>query len=80
SDFSTVQPVLKRTLTKLAFMQKQSKSETILQYCYFPLERYAAVRPDFDFEHIISLGFVFNITPEGVVIINNLGISSISQL
>lgn len=80
SDFSTVQPVIKRTLTKLAFMQKQSKSETILQYCYFPLERYAAVRPDFDFEHIISLGFVFNITPEGVVIINNLGISSISQL
>ncbi len=76
SDFSPVQPVLKRQLTKLAFIQKQSKSETILQYCYFPLERYAATHPDFDFTNITSLGFVFNITPQGVIIINNLGISS----
>ncbi|NLZ08385.1 MAG: hypothetical protein GXY31_02515, partial [Bacteroidales bacterium] len=73
SDFSPVQPVLKRKLTKLAFMQKQAKSETILQYYYFPLERYATANPDFDFAHIISLSFIFNITPQGVVVINNIG-------
>ncbi len=54
-------------------MQKQAKSETILQYYYFPLERYATANPDFDFAHIISLSFIFNITPQGVVVINNIG-------
>lgn len=74
SDFSPVQPVLKRTLTKLAFMQKHAKSETILQYYCFPLERYAAAHPGFEFDHITSLSFIFNITPEGVVVINNIGL------
>ncbi|MFN2396247.1 MAG: hypothetical protein ABR597_11225 [Bacteroidales bacterium] len=73
SSFAPVQPTLKRELTKLSFMQNQSESETILQTFTFPLEQFADEYPDFDFENINCISFIFDLTQEGVVVINNIG-------
>ncbi|TVQ85936.1 MAG: hypothetical protein EA393_13095 [Bacteroidetes bacterium] len=73
SSFAPVQPTLKREFTKLPFMQNQSESETILQTFIFPLGHFADDHPDFDFENINCISFIFDITQEGVVIVNNIG-------
>ncbi len=73
SHFAPVQPPLKRRLTKLAFMQKQPETETILQTHTFPLAPFAAHYPEFDFEQITCISFIFNITPQGVVVVNDIG-------
>ncbi len=73
SSFAPVQPTLKREYTKLPFMQNQAGSEIVLQTFYFPLEQYADVNPDFDFENISSVRFIFDITPEAVVVVNDIG-------
>jgi dienelactone hydrolase len=73
SSFAPVQPTLKRDFTKLSFMQNQAESEIILQYFYFPLEAFADEHPEFDFEKINCVSFIFNITQQGAVVINDLG-------
>jgi hypothetical protein len=73
SSFSPVQPTLKREFTKLSFMQNQSESEIILQTFIFPLEQFADDHPDFDFENINCISFIFDISQEGVVVVNNIG-------
>lgn len=73
SHFSPLQPPLKRNFTKLPFMQRQAVSETILQTYTFPLAQFAENNPEFDFEHINCISFIFNISPEGVVVVNDIG-------
>lgn len=73
SDCSPLQPRLRRQLTKLKFMQSAAESENILQFFYFPLEAFGATHPGFDFQQIVSISFVFDRTPNGVVAINNIG-------
>jgi hypothetical protein len=73
SSFAPVQPTLKREFTKLSFMQNQAESEIILQTFVFPLEKFAGDHPDFDFENINCISFIFDITKEGVVVVNNIG-------
>jgi len=73
SHFSPLQPPLKRSFTKLPFLQRQAESEIILQTYTFPLARFANLYPEFDFEHINCISFVFNITPQGVVVVNDIG-------
>jgi hypothetical protein len=73
SSFAPVQPTLKREFTKLSFMQNQAESEIILQTFAFPLEKFAGDHPDFDFENINCISFIFDITKEGVVVVNNIG-------
>ncbi len=73
SHFAPLQPPLIRIFTKLPFMQRQAASETILQTYTFPLARFKDTHPDFDFEHINCISFIFNITPQGVVVVNDIG-------
>jgi len=74
SDFAPLQHPLKRKMTKLKFMQRQAEWETVLQTYSFPLERYAAEHPDFDVEHITGLSFIFDLIPEGVIVVNEIGL------
>jgi dienelactone hydrolase len=73
SQCAPLQPRLRRQLTKLKFMQTAAESENILQFFYFPLEEFAHAHPDFDFQQVESITFIFDRTPEGVVAINNIG-------
>jgi len=74
SDFAPLQHPLNRKITKLCFMQPQAESETILQTYSFPLQRYAGDHPDFDFEHIAGLSFIFDVIPEGAIVVNQIGV------
>ena len=74
SDFAPLQHPLKRKMTKLGFMQHQAEWETVIQTYSFPLQRYAGDHPEFDFEHITGLSFIFNVTPEGVIVVNKIGV------
>lgn len=73
SHFAPVQTTLERKFTKLPFMQNQDASETILQTFTFPLAAFVNDHPDFDFDQITCIGFIFNITPQGVVVVNDIG-------
>lgn len=73
SSFAPVQPTLRRHFTKLPFMQNQSESETILQFFYFPMEQFAYDHPEFDFENINCISFIFDISREGAILLNNIG-------
>lgn len=73
SNFSPVQPRLKRQLTKLKFMQKVAEAETIFQFYYFPLNQVVPEGSDFDAAQISSIRFVFNISTEGSVVVDNIG-------
>lgn len=73
SWFSPVQQKLARQLTKMKFMQKVAESETIFQFYYFPLEQVVPEGSDFDAAQISSIRFVFNISKEGSVVLDNIG-------
>ncbi len=73
STFAPVQPTLKRKFTKLSFLQVPAESEIILQTFIFPLEQFACDHPEFDFENINCISFIFDITNEGVVVVNDIG-------
>jgi uncharacterized membrane protein len=73
SRFSPLQPRLSRQLTKLAFMQNVAESETISQFYHFPLWQLVTENPEFDPEQLARIRLVFDISNEGVVVLNNLG-------
>lgn len=73
SLFSPVQPRLARQLTKFKFLQKVAEAETIFQFYYFPLEQVVPEDSAFDASQIISINFVFNISKEGSVVLDNIG-------
>ncbi len=74
SDFTPLQHPLKRKMTKLGFMQPQAEWEIILQTYSFPLRRYAEDHPGFDFEQISGMSFIFDVVPEGVIAVNDIGV------
>lgn len=73
SLFSPVQPRLARQLTKLKFLQEVAEAETIFQFYHFPLEKVVPEDSAFDATQITSINFVFNISKEGSVVLNNIG-------
>jgi len=74
SDFAPLQHPLKRKMTKLGFMQPQAEWEIILQTYNFPLKQYAKDHPGFDFERISGMSFIFDLIPEGVIAVNEIGV------
>jgi hypothetical protein len=73
SRFSPLQPRLARQLTKFKFLQKVAEAETVFQFYYFPLEQVVPEGSPFDASQITSINFVFNISKEGSVVLNNIG-------
>jgi pimeloyl-ACP methyl ester carboxylesterase len=68
-----LQPPLKRKFTKLRFLQSASESETIMHKFYFHLYKYKENNPEFDFENITGISFIFENSKPGVVAVNNIG-------
>lgn len=73
SSCMPLQPILYRELTKLPFMQRAGRSEVVLQHFYFPMAALADLYPDFDFDNIRCMDLIFDKTPQGVVVLNDLG-------
>lgn len=73
SDFSALQREIEVRIWKSQFITDDSASENIFQTFMFPFAEIQERNPDFDISSINHLVFLFDKTPEGVIIIDNLG-------
>jgi hypothetical protein len=73
SKCSPLQPLLKRKMTKMSFMQTSGETESIQQFLYFPLNELDCTMQEFDIENIAGISFIFDRTPTGVIAVSNIG-------
>lgn len=75
SHFSYLQPQIVQTIMKAPFMNiaGSSPSEPVFQSFEFPLAAFVEVNPEFDPASLTIVRFIFDRTPAGVVILDNLG-------
>jgi hypothetical protein len=62
-----------QTLTKMAAMWSQEDSEPILQTFEIPLAAFLEANPVLNPEELISVSLVFDKTPKGTIILDDLG-------
>ena len=73
SSVSFLQPQIDVQLTKSAFIGDFAPSEIIFQSFEFPLSAFAATNPQLDLTKPKTIRFVFDRTPAGVVVLDNVG-------
>jgi hypothetical protein len=75
SSFSYLQPQIVMTLMKAPFMNVAglSPSEPVFQSFEFPLSAFVEADPFFDPTSLTTVRFIFDRTPAGVVILDDLG-------
>jgi hypothetical protein len=73
SHYSYLQPQLEAKIMKADFMTKEAKSEIVFQTFFFPINDFKKKNPGFNPGGIKEIGFVFDRTEEGVVLIDNIG-------
>jgi hypothetical protein len=74
SHFAALQPKIKVQVAKAAFMNRNADSEVVFQSYEFPLADFSKANPAFHPEKLHQLAFVFDRTPKGVVVLDNIGI------
>ena len=73
SHVMLLQPMLKPQVKKLPLFTEGPGSEPLFQTYRFPLADFAAANEDFDPERIAEIRFVFDRTPQGRVILDDVG-------
>lgn len=73
SAFSFLQPQIEVQIMKAAFMDSTPPSEIVFQLFEFPLGAFVEVNPDFDPASLTIIHFVFDRTPAGVVVLDDVG-------
>jgi predicted dienelactone hydrolase len=75
SNFSYLQPQIVMTLMKAPFMNiaGPSPSEPVFQSFEFPLADFVAANPAFDPATVTTVRFIFDRTPAGVVVLDDVG-------
>lgn len=76
SSFRPVLPSLPVRFTKLALLDSaryKNQSEPLLQTFELPLSAFVAAEPDFDPSKLRSIAFHFDRTPEGVILLDDIG-------
>jgi len=73
SSFSLLQPQIEGPAAKADFMYSTDLSEPVFQTFEFPLEKFVNSNPEFDPGTLKSIRFLFDKTPSGVVIMDNIG-------
>ena len=74
SAFSAVQPATPVNPYKTGLlMNMPERKESFLASFEFPLAAFSAVNPGFDPADLASLHFVFDRTPQGAIVLDNLG-------
>lgn len=79
SDFKGIPKPLKTRFTKFEFLDKEmigSAWEVQLQTFHFPLESFTTKNPEFNLGKLQTIEFIFDQTPYGVVVVDEIGISS----
>ena len=78
SDIKGISKPLKTRFTKFKFLDKEmigADWEVQLQTFHFPIESFTIKNPDFDLEQLDNIQFIFDQTPYGVVVVDEIGIS-----
>jgi hypothetical protein len=73
SSVACLQPQLKTQILKAAFLSGNPTSEIVFASFEFPLAAFSKQRPGFKPERLATVRFVFDRSPSGVIILDNLG-------
>ena len=75
SHFSYLQPQIVQTIMKAPFMNiaGTSPSEPVFQSFEFPLAAFVEADPAFDPANLMAVRFIFDRTPAGVIVLDDLG-------
>lgn len=73
SHVSFLQPQLEAQLMKLAFLRDAPTSEVVFQSFAFPLADFAAMNPQLQVAKLVTVSLLFDQTPSGRVVLDNLG-------
>ncbi|MBI9108865.1 MAG: hypothetical protein JEZ04_19135 [Spirochaetales bacterium] len=73
SSFSRLQPQIEGPTAKADFMYSTKLSEPVFQTFEYPLEKFVNNNAEFDSGTLESIRFIFDKTPSGVVILDNIG-------
>ncbi len=79
SEIKGIPKPLKTRFTKFEFLDKEMIGddwEVQLQTYHFPMESFTVKNPDFNLEQLVHIEFIFDQTPYGVVVIDEIGFSS----
>jgi dienelactone hydrolase len=74
SSCSYLQPRISKNFTKFTFLHQHDKSEPVLGFFYFDLSQIMAKNPVFNAKELQKISFVFDKTPEGQIILDDVGI------
>ncbi|HEY0738941.1 MAG TPA: hypothetical protein VGD69_28745 [Herpetosiphonaceae bacterium] len=75
SHLAPLQPPIEGRFLKSAFFHDAPLSEPILQTFTLPLADFALAGPDFDPATLAAIAFVFDDTPAGTIMLDNVGIA-----
>ncbi len=70
--FSQLQPQIKVQTRKARFLGRGG-SEVVFQSFAFPLRDFVVANPDFDPSQLVAVRFLFDQSPEGVVVLDDVG-------
>ncbi len=74
SSFAYLQPQIEGIITKVSWMSiPASNGEIVFQDFEFPLSAFVAANPAFDPAQLATLRFIFDRTPSGVVVLDDVG-------
>ncbi len=73
SDFSALQREIGVRIFKAQFIIDETLSEKVFQTYIFPFKKMKTDHPNFDFEQLQNIQFIFDKTSEGVIVLDNLG-------
>ena len=72
SNYSKLQRRLGVKVWKYDYNESE-KSENVMQLFSFPMKDMLEISPEFNFEEIVEINFIFDRTDKGVVVIDNIG-------
>jgi len=73
SQCAPLQPQIKKKLTKYAFLNANDDAEAIPDFFYFDLDELQKKHPGFSMNNLRSIGFVFDQSSSGVIILDDIG-------
>lgn len=77
SDCAPLQPQIRKKLAKFSFLNPYDDAETIPDLFYFNLDKLHQQHPGFVMNKLHSIRFIFDKSPSGVIILDDLGFSQL---
>jgi hypothetical protein len=73
SECMPLQPQIQKKLTKFAFLNQNDDAESIPDFFHFNLDTLQSKHPEFDMHRLRSIGFIFDQSKSGVIILDDVG-------